>query len=321
MIYLDEADLDYISSTKGVDVRIFEREMAEYLDVDDCVAVNSGTSALHLALLACGVNWGYPVAVPATTFVATANAVLYTGATVKLVDIELKNWGLPHEVIKNTDAVVPVSLYGGEVTYSILFDDYPVILDLAEGLGSIMGKNGTVDYSCYSFNGNKTMTTGGGGLIVGGDLDKIRRLMRPAYCNKLAYNYGMPAVNARLGLEQLKKLNEYLIKKETFNNIYREELSFLTFQEAAPGPYWMTACIFPCDAKEFRLKLAARDIPTRRIFKPLNHYSHIYELHGVKKKYKNAEYLYKHGLCLPSSVRNTEKDIMYVCKTIKEVLK
>jgi perosamine synthetase len=173
-------------------------------------------------------------------------------------------------------------------------------------------------YSTYSFNGNKTMTTGGGGIVAGNNLAKIRELIKPAYHDGLAYNYGMPAHNARLGLEQLKKLPKYLEKKTTFNKIYREELSFLKFQKDEPGPCWMTAALFPewVNIERLQIRLRGRGIPTRRIFKPLNHYKHLAD----GKTYPNAERIYKHGLCLPSSVKNSEKDILETCRAIKKLM-
>ena len=317
MIYLDEPDLDYIPSTKGEDVRRFEKAMAEYLDVDDCVAVNSGTSALHLALLACGIGKGDTVIVPATTFVATANAVLYSGAGVKFQDVELDTWSIENGVFKNVDCVLPVSLYGGSFTFTWPFyETYKIILDLAEGIG--FKYPNFIDFACYSFNGNKTITTGAGGLVAGSELEKIRRLIRPAYSDKIAYNYGMAAENARLGLEQIKNIDKYIEKKKRINKIYRDELYFLQFQGKEPFPAWMTACLFPkhVDIPTLQLRLEIRGIPTRRIFKPLNYYKHLAD----GKIHKNAEYLYKHGLCLPSSVKNKSEDILEVCRTIKKLI-
>lgn len=331
MIYLDEANLDYIPSTKGNDVRKFERAMAEYLGVKDCVAVNSGTSALHLALLACGIGSKDTVIVPATTFVGTANAILYNSARIKLIDIDSKTYCLSKETYKPTKKnkqILSVSLYG----YKLNIPDYSLsdyvflqsnpfkiptyIFDFAESIHSkpILGDA----YYCYSFNGNKTMTTGGGGLVVGLDLDKIRKLISPAYSDCLAYNYGMPAINARLGLQQLITLSDNIKKKEEFNRIYREELYFLKFQGGQPGPYWMTACLFPehIDIEKLQLRLEMHDVPTRRIFKPLNHYKHLAD----GKTYPNAEYIYKHGLCLPSSTKNSPEDIYSVCQTIKKLI-
>jgi perosamine synthetase len=317
-IFLDEADLGYIPSTIGEDVQKFEKAMAEYLGVSEVVATNSGTSALHLALLACGIGRKDTVVVPATTFVATGNAVLYTGAKVELVDVDSENWCLPAGVYKRARAVVPVSLYGCKPYLSIR-PKGSVIHDFAEAIHF----RSMADWGCYSFNGNKTMTTGGGGMVAGRDLDVIRQLIKPAYHNGMAYNYGMPAHNARLGLEQLKKLPEYLEKKTTFNKIYREELDFLKFQKAEPGPCWMTAALFPewVNIEQLQIRLQARGIPTRRIFKPLNHYPQ-FEAYTFRGPiiYTNAEYLYKHGLCLPSSTKNSPEDIYKVCKTIKKLI-
>ena len=326
-IFLDECDLSYIPSTRGPDVLKFEKTMAEYLKVDDCVAVNSGTSALHLSLLACGVGPKDTVIVPATTFVATANAVLYTGARVKLVDIDLKSWNLPalikEKEYKKAKAIVPVSLYGNRVEiphYNVShYECNPyhqnIILDLAEAIHLDFG---TDKYCCYSFNGNKTMTTGAGGLITGPDLNTIRKLIRPAYSNHLAYNYGMAAENARLGLKQILKLSDYIKKKEEINSAYRNYLHFLRFQGNIPGPYWMTACLFPehIDIPTLQLRLEMRGIPTRRIFKPLNHYKHLPD----GKIHKNSEYIFKHGLVLPSSTKNSEENIYEVCKAIKKLI-
>ena len=325
MIFLDECDLSYIPSTRGPDVRKFEKAMAQYLEVDDCVAVNSGTSALHLALLACGIGRGDTVVVPATTFVATANAVLYTGAKVKLVDIDPETWNLPAKEYKKAKTVIPVHLYGNKIERPVYIDlagtiteiefSSKVVCDCAE---AIHIKPRPHIYSCYSFNGNKTMTTGAGGLIAGPDLDTIRRLIKPAYSNFLAYNYGMAAENARLGLKQILKLSDYLKKKKEINSIYRDHLYFLEFQGKKPGPFWMTACLFPehIDIPTFQLRLEMRGIPTRRIFKPLNHYKHLSD----NKIYSNAEYIYKHGLCLPSSTKNDSEQIFEICQTIKKLI-
>jgi len=318
MIYLDEADLDYVPSTKGEDVWKFEKAMAQYLEVEDCVAVNSGTSALHLALLACGVGRKDAVIVPATTFVATANAVLYTGAKVKLVDIDLNTWcmkNISSQLKFKKKAAIPVALYGGSLIATAR--NIKLIHDRAEAIN--LKPENSNDYYCYSFNGNKTITTGAGGLITGPNLDTIRKLIKPAYSNCLAYNYGMAAENARLGLKQILKLSDYLKKKEEINSAYRDYLYFLKFQGNKPGPYWMTACLFPeyIDIPTLQLRLEMHGIPSRRIFKPLNHYKHLAD----GKIYKNAEFIYKHGLVLPSSVKNNSEESIYeICQTIKKLI-
>jgi dTDP-4-amino-4,6-dideoxygalactose transaminase len=272
-----------------------------------------------VSLLACGIGRKDTVIVPATTFVATANAVLYTGAKVRLVDIDSESWCIKKGTYKKR-GIIPVCLYGANTTVKFSLRKSFLIWDCAEAIGfSPMGKEHELgNYAIYSLNGNKTMTTGGGGLVVGKKLDKIRELIRPAYSNNLAYNYGMPAHNARLGLEQLKDLDKYLEKKTTFNKIYREELSYLTFQKAEPGPCWMTAVLFPdwVDIENMGFRLEMRGVPTRRVFKPLNHYKHLSD----GKVYTNAEYVYKHGLVLPSSTKNDSDQIYDVCKEIKRLI-
>ena len=215
MIYLDEPNLDYIPSTRGIDVQNFETAMGRYIGVDQCVAVNSGTSALFLALKACGIGRGDKVLVPATTFIATANAVSYTGAKVVLSDVDSKYWCLSAKT--KAKAVIPVCLYG-ECSFSFSVGYSRIILDAAE---SIERMSSDIDYVCHSFNGNKNMTTGGGGLIVGKNLDKIRQMINPGHYNGIGYNYGMTALSAMLGLEQLKLLDEHKAKKKLFNHNQR----------------------------------------------------------------------------------------------------
>ncbi|MHA2039482.1 MAG: DegT/DnrJ/EryC1/StrS family aminotransferase [Promethearchaeota archaeon] len=334
MIYLDEADLDFCPSTRGNKVKEFERACADYLGVNDCVAVNSGTSALFLSLVACGIGPGDEVIVPACTFVGTANAVLYTGAKVRLVDICLNSWLIDFNKIQGifnekTKAIIGVHLYGNPSNISlspIHLRGYPAfIFDGACSLGTKLFNTNIERYGWYtaiSLNGNKTITTGGGGLIVGQDLDKIRKMLVPGCYEGLGYNMGMPAINAALGLEQLKKVDEYIEKKRRFNQIYREELDGLvTFQEATPNSnpvWWMTACLMPenIDIPELQWKLKENGVPTREVFKPLNHYPHIKD----NNVYSNAEYIYKHGICLPSSVKNNEDDIYVICKNIKGLI-
>ena len=326
MIYLDETNLDYIPSTAGIDVQDFEIAMGRYLGVDQCVAVNSGTSALFLALKACGIGsrrYGRyyahvkqdKVLVPATTFIATANAVSYTGAKVVLSDVDSGNWCLQGNIDKKIKAAVPVALYGN--THMVLKAVMcPIILDSAEAIERF--KSILIDYYCYSFNGNKNMTTGGGGLIVGRKLDKIRQMIKPGTYDGVGYNYGMPALNARLGLKQLELLDAHKEKKQQFNKIYRENLKHrLTFQKVTGTP-WMTAVLFPAgtDISETQHRLKYRGVPTRRVFKPLNHY----KPYRDGKTYPVAEDIWSRGLCLPSSVRNSKEDIYEVCQIIKKLL-
>ena len=317
-IYLDECSLDYIPSTNGIDVQNFEIAIGKYLGVDKCVATNSGTSALFLALKACGVGKGDKVLVPATTFIATANAVSYTGARVVFTDVGEDTWCM-HKVLvgKKIKAVVPVTLYGNyNMTMEGAVDKF-YIIDAAENIDQLK-QVGPFNAYCYSFNGNKYITTGGGGLIVGDNLDEIRQMINPGTYNGIGYNYGMTALSARLGLEQLKLLDSHKEKKTKFNQIYRENLKHrLTFQQVTGTP-WMTAALWPkgTDIVDTQQRLREMGIPTRRVFEPLNHFKPYMD----GKTYPVAEDIWRRGLCLPSSVRNSEEDIYEVCQKIKGLL-
>jgi perosamine synthetase len=321
MIYLDEPSLDYIPSTRGIDVQNFELAMGRYLGVDKCVAVNSGTSALFLALKACGIGKGDKVLVPATTFIATANAVSYTGAKVVFSDVDSKYWCMDGvSVSKRIKAVVPVVLYGNYYMSLNCRKGQYFILDCAEGLEKFSGRR-DIHYNCFSFNGNKNITTGGGGLIIAkssAKTDEIRQMINPGHYNGIGYNYGMTALSARLGLEQLELLDSHKTKKKRFNQIYRENLKHrLTFQKVTGTP-WMTAVLFPkgSDITGLQHRLQDRGVPTRRVFEPLNHF----KPYKDGKTYPVAEDIWGRGLCLPSSVRNSEEDIYKVCQIIKGFL-
>lgn len=352
MIYLDQpeitdADAFEIAweskhgdpSTRSKTVREFEKAMAKYLKVPDAVAVNSGTSALHLVLLACGVGKGDEVVLPVLTFIATANAVSYAGAKPVFVDVNSDTWNIDYKGIWGKKVLLSVNLYGNPcfaTTY-----DMPIIQDCAESLGakSEWLEVGNV-IKCYSFNGNKTLTTGSGGLIVGNNLSKIRQLAdvgrdKNGEFVEIGYNYRMNGLSAALGLSQLKRLDETVAKKRRINEIYRNELdNVLTFQGETPNSkssFWLTAALFPrqnpvfsieySEAQVMQHKLKCQGIPTRRIFEPLNNLKPYLRDKKIVTPTPIAEYIYNLGLCLPSSVLNSGKDILTICKSIKKEIK
>jgi len=316
-IWLDETNLARIPSTRGADVQNFERAMGRYIGVDQCVAVNSGTSALFLALKACGIGKGDKVLVPATTFIATANAVSYTGAKVVLSDVDPKHWCLHVEKASGRIcAAIPVCLYGHYDFNFMAKQDWYIIVDSSEMIEKL--NPSYIHYFCFSFNGNKNITTGAGGLIVGPELDEIRKMINPGHYDGIGYNLGMPAWNAALGLEQLPLLDKHLKIKKRFNLIYRANLKHrLTFQDVTGTP-WMTAVLFPAGThiSELQHRLQDRGVPTRRVFEPLNHF----QPYRDGKTYPVAEDIWERGLCLPSSVRNSEEDIYRVCQIIRSLL-
>jgi len=298
----------------------FEKAMANYLGVSDCVAVNSGTSALHLALLACAEGSYFYVRIPVLTFIATANIVQYAGFPILFEDVHPKTWVMSGHY--DDDVIIGVDLYGNECD-AATYGGYN-IGDSAESLG--LWANRSYQYECYSLNGNKTMSTGSGGLVVGGDLEEVRELAdvgrKDGEFNSIGYNYRMNGIQAEMGLRQLPYLDNWVAKKRRFNWIYREQLSgIIQFQEPTPGSnpsWWFTAGLFPkgTDIPELQNKLAVKGVPTRRIFQPLNQL----KPYLSDERFPVAEDIYNRGLCLPSSVLNSEKDILRVCKTIRGVV-
>lgn len=351
MIYLDEPEITpsdraavyaelqhYPFSTSSPTVDIFERALAHYLDVPETVCVNNGTAALHLALLASGVKPGDEVVLPALTFIGTANAVKACGASPIFCDVDLDTWCIDFSQInasasKNTKCILPVQLYGNPY-HKACKTRFPEIVDGAEALGSYLrGVDVAKHYDanvcpfvCFSFNGNKILTTGAGGLVVGNDLSTVRLLAnqgrdREGECIIPGFNYRMTGMEAALGLSQLYRLPKYIAKKRRFNEIYRNELPMLKFQEPTPNSipnWWFTSALFPegIDIILLQAQLKKEDIPTRRIFMPI----HLHSAYETKRNLPNSEYIWDHGLCLPSSVRNSEKDIADVCEIIKRKL-
>ena len=316
LIYLDENPYTKYS-TRSPKVAEFEKAMAQYLGVSDCVAVNSGTSALHLALLACGIEDYDTVIIPVLTFIATANAISYTGAGILFEDVHPKTWVMCGHY--DEDFIVGVDLYGNECDAATYLGNN--IGDCAESLG--LDATRSYQCECYSFNGNKTMSTGSGGLIVGLDIEKIRELAnvgrKKGEFNSIGYNYRMNGISAEMGLKQLPYLDKWVAKKRRFNQIYREQLSdIIQFQEPTPGSnpsWWFTAGLFEKgrDIISLQKKLSANGIPTRRIFQPLNQL----KPYRTEERFPVAEDIYNRGLCLPSSTLNSEKDILRACKIIK----
>ena len=255
--YLGKAIDSNFISTFGPLVPEFEGKFARYLNVKKAVSTQNGTAGIHIALHELGIKDGDEVIVPALTFVATANPVMYVGARPVFVDVDSSTWNIsPEEIEKNitekTKAIIPVHLYGNpcdmeEICKIARKYSLYVIEDATESLGATYKNRytGTFgDLGIFSFNGNKTITTGGGGMVVGNDekrLEHIKFLVNQArdeakgyYHSEIGFNYRMTNIEAPLGLAQLERLDEFLRKKEIFHNIYHEELrkvSSVRFQE------------------------------------------------------------------------------------------
>jgi len=343
--YINKAIDSGFVSTFGPFVSEFERKFSKCLGINKSVSTQSGTAAIHIALHELGIGKGDEVIVPVLTFIATVNPVIYVGAKPIFVDVDVKTWNIDFreiekKITKKTKAIIPVHFYGNPCNMEEIIRiakryNLYIIEDATESLGAkYKGRyTGTFgDLGCFSFNGNKIMTTGGGGMVVGNGnkkLDRIKFLVNQArdesrgyYHPEVGFNYRMTNLEAALGLAQLEKLDRFLEKKTMFSAIYREKLKdikHIEFQEEHEGgenSHWLTCIIFKndIDIPVLQKKLNKKGIPSRRIFMPLTEFPP-YKIYK-HERYKNSYYIYNKGLCLPSSTLNSEDDVRYVCRNI-----
>ena len=341
-------DSGYVS-TVGPFVPEFEEKFATYLGIKNAVSTQSGTTAIHLSLYELGIEEGDEVVVPALTFIASVNPIMYVGATPVFVDVDINTWNidpgkLEESLTDKTKAIIPVHFYGNPCNMDKILEiakkhDLYVIEDATESLGALYkGRHtGTFgNFGCFSFNGNKIITTGGGGMITGKDaksLEHIKFLINQArdksgeyYHSEIGFNNRMTNVEAALGFAQMERLESFLEKKRNFNAIYKEELkgvkqiNFQEEYEGAESSRWFS-CITFGGVKNIPIlqeELKKDKIPTRRVFVPVVEFP-------PYKKYKRSTYdnsyqLYEKGLCLPSSTLNSRDDIYRVCKVIKRLI-
>lgn len=361
-VYLDDPNLgeiekDYLIkcidstfvSIIGPFVPEFEEKFAKYLGIKKAVSTQSGTAALHLALYELGIGPGDEVIVPALTFIATVNPILYVGAKPVIVDVDPKTWNISPEEIRKaitpkTKAIIPVHLYGNPCCMDDIINiakeyNLYVIEDATESLGAIYKDKytGTFgDFGCFSFNGNKIITTGGGGMIVTNNKTKgehIKFLVNQArdnekgyYHPEMGFNYRMTNIEAALGLAQMERLNEFLSKKRKFREIYQEtlqDLPYIEFQKEqieAKSSFWFT-CIKiekDIDLNELINKLKQKGIPTRRVFMPISEMPYLKE---YAKPCSNAIEIYNRGICLPGSTMNKNDMIKYTANILNEMFK
>lgn len=305
-----------------------------------CHVVSSGTAALHLALLAAGVGPGDEVIVPATSFVATANAVLYCGAEPVFVDVDIRTWTIDHEraiapVTPKTKAIVAVNLYGVPPAgfsdwqaehYAATGRRVVIIEDNAEGLGSLRsGVPAVGDLTCYSFYGSKTATSGEGGAVGWSDPLHGRRVVhlagqaqaRERYCHDaVGFNYRMTEIQAAVLREQLKKLPQFLAARRHVFDLYLEHLpAGFRPQEAAkddtPG-LWAFAVRKPgMDAATVIRRLHQAGIETRPVFPPLCWHGHL--VHFDSGICGTAAAVHREGIVLPTHCNLTPADVKRVC--------
>jgi perosamine synthetase len=348
-LYLAECiDSGYVSSV-GAFVGAFEEALQEYVGAEHVVAVVSGTAALHLALVAAGVTPGDEVVLPAMSFVATANAVSHAGAVAHFVDVNWDTWGIDptalrqrltivgqvkdgqlvnRETQRPIRAVVPMHALGHPAAiHEILAiaNEFGllVIEDAAESLGSFAGNRHTGVFGAvgaFSFNGNKTVTTGGGGALVTADEELARRLRHLSTTarvphryefihDQVAYNYRMPNINAALGLAQMERLPAIVAWQRSLFGLYVASFAGSGFGELHAEPagsisnYWLQAIVLPPDWSNQKNDLIAACIDSglgvRPLWKPLNSLA---PYSGNPSALTPVtQDLYERVICLPSS--------------------
>jgi len=358
--HLGGTELNYINSAfeenwiapLGPNVNGLEQAICDYSGIGHCAALSSGTSAIHLALIMLGVEQGDEVLASTFTFSATINPIVYQRATPILVGSEEDTWNMSPihllEAIKDRiakgkkpKAIIPVHLYGmpakmEEIMAIAMEYDIPVIEDAAEGLGaSYKGKKlGTFgDIGIYSFNGNKIITTSGGGALVSDSevyVTKARFLATQARDNAphyehthIGYNYRMSNISAGIGRGQMEVLDEWVEKRRANYTRYKTDLDGLpiSFLEEPNENFfsnrWLTTILTSSYEKreEIRIKLEKDNIESRPLWKPMH-------LQPIFKDYpyygdRLSERLFEKGLCLPSGSNMTSEEQDRVIEVIK----
>jgi len=343
----------------GPNVNAFEESLINYIGQDKkVVALSAGTAAIHLALLQLGVGQGDEVICQSFTFSASANPICYLGATPIFIDSELDTWNMDPVLLeqaivdrikqtgKKPKAIIPVHLYGMPAKMNEIMEisvryEIPVLEDAAEALGSNYNgqRCGTFgEFACLSFNGNKIITTSGGGALVCSTEQEAHKTVfyatqardnAPHYQHsEIGYNYRMSNICAGIGRGQMLVLQDHVDKRRENNSFYRRELSSIegiSFQtepnDLFHSNYWLTAILIDPNktgsrtADELRLALDAANIESRPLWKPM----HLQPVFANCPSYVNgtSEKLFSMGLCIPSSSILSEEDVDRVASVIK----
>lgn len=355
-LLLDAFDSNWIAPL-GPHVDAFERELAARVGVAHAAALSSGTAALHLALEMLGVGPGDEVLTSTFTFAATVNAIRYVGATPVFIDSNRSTWNMDPQLLgeelaackkrgKQPAAVVSVDLYGQCVDYDPILalcaeHDVPLIEDAAEALGATYrgraaGSLGAM--GIFSFNGNKIITTSGGGMLVSDDrtwIDRARYLSTqardpvPHYQHStVGYNYRMSNLLAAVGRGQLRALDRRVASRRVTNAFYRREMRGwpgIEFMPEAPygeATFWLT-CItidpaeFGADREQVRQHLETRDIESRPVWKPM-HLQPVFRDCRVRGGEVSAG-LFENGLSLPSGSSLDSADLSRILDALAGV--
>lgn len=354
-LLLDAFDSGWIAPL-GPHVDAFERELAAAIGVPYAVALSSGTAALHLGLQILGVGRGDEVITSTLTFAATANAIRYQGALPVFLDVSRDSWNLDPDLLEEElgarnrqnrlpAAVLPVDLYGQCANYDRIIAicerfGVPVLEDAAEALGaSYRGRSagGFGECAAFSFNGNKIITTSGGGMLVSHRSDIVERARylatqarQPAAHYEhldVGFNYRLSNLLAAVGRGQLAALEQKIVRRREINLAYRTALegyagiSFMPEASYGRSNAWLTvltidAAGFGVDREAIRSHLESRNVESRPVWKPM-HLQPVFRRCEVRGG-AVAEQLFRDGLCLPSGSNLSDDEQRFVIARIEE---
>lgn len=358
--YVEEAFRSNWIAPLGPNVDAFERELAEYVGAGYAAALSSGTAAIHLALKLLGVSRGDKVFCSTLTFVASANPILYVGAEPVFIDSDDISWNMSPQALEQAfttakqegwmpKAVIVVGLYGQSADMDPLTQicnryDVPIIEDAAESLGATYkGKSsGTIGrLGIYSFNGNKIITTSGGGMLVSDDGDLIEKArflstqardLAPHYQHsELGFNYRMSNILAGVGRGQLEVLSSRVEARRRVFQFYSDALNNCDAIKWMPEPSWsystrwLTACVInpKCGIDKDKLieKLASELIEVRPLWKPMHLQPIFNDCRYFSHKVDSvSNRLFAEGICLPSGSNMTTSQLGRIVETIRSVL-
>ena len=333
----------------GEYVNKFEESIRRYTKTPNALAVSNGTSALHLALRILGIGKGDDVLASTFTFIGSINAIIYQGANPVFIDSDKESWNLSPKLLneylveceKKPKALILTHLYGmcadiDKISEICKLHGVYLIEDAAESLGATFnGKHtGTFgEFGVYSFNGNKILTTSGGGMLVSENEEYIKKALfysTQAKENHIyyeheeyGYNYRMSNVLAAIGVAQMEVIEDRVLKKRKIFEWYKEflgdvdEIEFMPELKNSRGNRWLTALIFAkTDFNKIMKALEEINVESRPLWKPM----HMQPLFKDAKSYIDgtSEDLYNKGLCVASSTVMTKDDVKMICDVVRE---
>lgn len=356
--FIHEAFASNWVSPAGPNLDAFEKELSEYNNISYCAALSSGTAAIHLALIILGVQKGDEVLCSSFTFSGSCNPIIYQGATPVFIDSEPDTWNMDPKLLeeairdrikkgKKPKAIIPVHLYGmpasiSEIARIAANYEIPIIEDAAEAIGSTYNgqKLGTFgDIGVYSFNGNKIITTSGGGAFVSRNEKWVQKAKflatqardsAPYYQHsEIGYNYRLSNICAGIGRGQLMVLDMRIEQRRSVFDYYRsafEEADGISFQLEAEGSYsnrWLTTILIDpikilVTYEEIRIALERCNIESRPLWKPM----HQQPVFRDAPYYGNgvSDMLFARGLCLPSGSSLSIEELDNICSIIIDTI-